>query len=173
MAVDDFEPCESLKSKKGLHKMCGVYMEVRNIHPELRSKLCNKLLVAMVNTQNSKGKNVSFDNVALKIVSDLRILESDGIKIASGKVLMGALINISADNQGANSIMGFVECFNAHFYCRICECTKSECQNLDHEVSSKLRQNCDYAPPEVDEDVETDYKASKGVKKILYFQRFR
>lgn len=116
LAVDDFEPCESLKSKKGLHKMCGVYMEVRNIHPELRSKLCNKLLVAMVNTQNLKGQNVSFDNIARRIVSELRILESNGIKIVSGKVLKGALINISADNLGANSIMGFVECFNAIFF---------------------------------------------------------
>lgn len=36
-------------------------------------------------------------------------------------------------------------------------------------MPSKLRKNSDYAPPEVNEDVETDYKASKGIKKYCIF----
>lgn len=167
LGIDDFEPCNALKSKSGLHKMCGVYMEVRNIHPELKSKICNIHLVAIANVQNLKGGDASFDIIAKRIVAELKLLETTGIRIDSGENLKGALINISADNLGANSVLGF----NAHYYCRMCECHKTDCQTLAHEMSTKFRQDNDYASlaalPCDNENV--DYQASKGIKKYCVF----
>lgn len=39
LGIDDFEPCNALKSKAGIHKMCGVYLQLRNIPEYYRSKL--------------------------------------------------------------------------------------------------------------------------------------
>lgn len=74
--------------------MCGVYMEVRNISPEIRSKICNIFLVAIANTQDFKTRDASFDTIAQKMVKELKILESVGLEVAPGEVLKCALINI-------------------------------------------------------------------------------
>lgn len=80
------------------------------------------------------------------------------------------LINISADNLGANGICGFVECFVAKYYCRICELTAAECKTAVEEDPAKIRnkQAYDSVIESLDAD-NVDYKITKGVKKYCFF----
>lgn len=126
LGIDDFEPCNALKSKAGNHKMCGIYFQLRNIPEYCRSKLSNIFLVALVKTQDVKDSKKLYDDVFNCIVNDLKILETNGIVVCSNINLKGALVNISCDNLGANSVFGLTESFNSHFYCRMCETNKKE-----------------------------------------------
>lgn len=52
--MDDFEPCNALKTKSGTHKTFGVYGSIRNIPVKLQSKLDNIFLVALVSSEDLK-----------------------------------------------------------------------------------------------------------------------
>lgn len=63
LGIDDFEPCNALKTKTGLHKMCAVYLEIRNVDPRITSKLSQSHLVALAKTQDIKSGGTS-DRIA-------------------------------------------------------------------------------------------------------------
>lgn len=167
--IDEFEPCSALKTKSGLHKMCGIYMEIRNIDPKIKSKLSNIHLVALVKSQDLKCSD--FDKVAKKIVSELKKLETTGITIKSGINLKAILVDISADNLGKNGVFGFVECFVATYFCRICELSSIECKKNVEEIPEKMRKKSDYDSIVVHliDNENPDFKESKGVKKYCVF----
>lgn len=79
------------------------------------------------------------------------------------------MINVSADNLGANGIFGFVESFAATFHCRICELSSAECKTEVEEVLEKLSRKSTYAAHvnslESSVSKNPDYKLLKGVKK--------
>lgn len=52
---DDFEPCCAVKPSQGLHKMCGIYFQIRNVPENMRSKLNNIYLVALVSSEDMKS----------------------------------------------------------------------------------------------------------------------
>lgn len=168
LGIDDFEPCNALKTKSGLHKMCGIYMEIRNVDPKYKSKLSNIHLVALVKSQDVKEND--FDKVARKILGELKLLESAGITIKCGINLKAILVDISADNLGKNGVFGFVECFVATYYCRICELTSSECRKSVEEIPEKMRRKPDYDLTVAQlNDGPPDLKQTKGVKKYCVF----
>lgn len=144
LAIDDFEPCEALKSKSGIHKMCGIYFQIMNVPECYRSRLDNIYLVALVVVEDTKQKLCSYDDVYNCIVNDLRVLETVGVQISPDITLKGTLINISFDNLGGNSVCGITECFIRDFYCRMCECDLSECAKQVREKSEKMRKESDY-----------------------------
>lgn len=174
LGIDDFEPCCALKTKTGSNKMCGVYLEIRNIDPKLKSKLSNIHLIALAKSHDIKIGG--FDKIARKIVDELKQLETVGITLKCGRNLKAILVNSSCDNLGANGVLGFVESFAATYYCRICELSLPECQKTVYEIKEKLRTKSDYAITSLDALAENDnrkpnYKEIKGVKNKLYFQR--
>lgn len=177
LAIDEFEPCHALKSKKGLHKQCAIYFEIRNVEPKLKSNINNIYLVALVNAKDMKLDDVN--KIASKITEELKILEIKGVEIRPGVNLNGVLINISSDNLGANTIFGFVECFVATYYCRICELSSTECKVAIEEIPEKLRQKSNYESclKLVNEYHENNkipnYKETKGVKKNCEFNSLR
>lgn len=173
LGIDEFEPCSALKTKSGLHKMCGIYLEIRNIDPKMKSKLGNIYLVALVKSQDLKSGD--FEKVVNKIVSDLKILETIGITLKSGVNLKGVLVDISADNLGANGIFGFVECFVATYFCRICELSSAECKTTVEEVADKLRRKSTYnlIVDQLNDDEKADYKETKGIKKRCLFNNLQ
>lgn len=126
----------------GLHKTTGVYVELRNIPPHLKSKLEHVYLVALINTQDTKC--ASFDIVLRSIVEELKFLETDGIRTDCGLTIKGALVNVAFDNLAGNAVFGFKEGFNTMFFCRICECNQDECRKFTSEIPSKLRNNASY-----------------------------
>lgn len=171
LGIDDFEPCNALKSKAGKHKMCGIYFQIRNIPEFCRSKLSSIFLVALVKTEDVKKNQKLYDCVFKRIVDDLKFLETDGIQISSDINLKGALVNISCDNLGANSVFGFAESFSCHFYCRMCESSKKECKELVRENPNAIRGKRRYVTQlqKRENSPECELKLTKGVKNYCPF----
>ena len=61
-------------------------------------------------------------------IDGLNKLQSEGIRVTHSKYKVIKLIPIVllGDNLGLNGIMGFVECFVANHYCRICKAHRNE-----------------------------------------------
>lgn len=137
IGIDDFEICCAVKSKAVKHKVCGVYFQIRNVPPEIASKIDNIFLVALCNSKDLKNDKKFHDFLKI-IVEDLKKLEKEGIRIGT-KIYKAVLINISCDNLGANCVFGFAKGFSAEYYCRICELTRKECQQETHELTEKIR----------------------------------
>lgn len=73
------------------------------------------------------------------IVTEINKLQTEGITLPDGSKLVGSLSNVTYDNLGGNECFGFVECFNATYYCRICEMPKRQCQTACAEIPELLR----------------------------------
>lgn len=139
LAIDDFETCSPIKSKATMHKICAVYFRIRNIPPELNSKLNNIHLLALCESSHLKPDNCSINDILEHIVREFQELEAIGIEIAPGKFIKGSLISTSHDNLGANGLFGYVECFVAAGCCRFCVCNQKEFQTSFVEQSHKMR----------------------------------
>lgn len=170
LAVDAFEVCCPIKTKAKKHKVDATYFQIKNVPTEYRSKLENIFLVSLCSTINFK-REYDYNHIADLIVDEINILATDGIKVGDDCV-KGSLINISADNLGAHTVIGFVECFIANYYCRYCECSKTECQTLVKEDKRKLRTKPKYEvclKRAENAQLKQDLTASKGVKRKCSF----
>lgn len=136
--MDDFEICCPIKSKATKHKICGVYFQIRNMPPNVSAKIDNIFLIALATTADLKDDTV-LNSLNELIVDELKKLESEGFKTSDEKTWKAALVNIAADNLGANFVMGFSKGFNANYYCRICSMPSVECEATTKEVPDKLR----------------------------------
>lgn len=171
LGIDDFEICCPLKSKAGIHKVCATYLQIRNLPMEYRSKLDNIYLVALCTSANFKPESRSYNDVAERIVKEISEIETDGIVVGE-RVLKGSLVNIACDNLGANSVFGFTECFIASYFCRICECDKTECHSLTKANKQKYRTRASYEKNVKEAEKKNrklDLKVSKGVRRNCKF----
>lgn len=91
-----------------------------------------------------KPSDKTYNHIAKRIVKEIRTLETQGISIGDNIIINGSLINVACDNLGANAVFGFTECFVANYFCRYCECDKSECQMLTKENKRKMRIKTNY-----------------------------
>lgn len=137
LGIDDFEVCCPIKSKVKIHKMTGIYFQIRNIPQQYRSRLNNIHLIALCKTQNTDSETDHIDHIANVIVNELKILETDGIMYNDKLKVNGSLIHILADNLGANTISGFVKCFNAQYPCRFCTSSIDDRRSLTIECQEK------------------------------------
>lgn len=173
LGIDDFDPGDALKSLAGNQKMCGVYFEIRNVHPHFSSKLNTRNLVALAKVTDLKD-NDSRNIISQCIVKDLASLENVGLELMSVVNLKGVLVNICCDNLGANSVLGLCESFNSEYYCRICECRKIDCRKNTSENLGMLRSSTKYASFAKDfENEEPDLRQTKGMKKCCPFNELR
>lgn len=163
--TDDFEPGEALKSKAGKHKICAFYMIIRNMPKKMQSKLSNIFLVAVASSEDLKNDS-SIASIFDVIIEDLKFLETSGIQIANGSTVKACLIAMSFDNLGANCSYGFVQGFQANFYCRFCEVHKNECKKLTKENSDKLRniQSYDQICARILSEDNLDATETKGIR---------
>lgn len=166
LASDDFEICSPLQSKAGVHKICAIYFNIRNLPTRHLSKLNNIYLVALCNANDLKSKTTDFNNLWQQIVFDLKHLEQIGIDIDGYGKLKGTLTHLSFDNLGANFSLGFSACFISSHYCRHCMRTKEECQTLSIDDGQCKRTKIEYAKQIeiVEASEKVDYKETKGVK---------
>lgn len=162
---DEFEICNPLQSKAGVHKVLAVYFSIRNIPPEYRSRLNNIYLVCLVNSNDLKTKTTDYNNVWRPILRDLQFLEEIGINV-DGKCVKGVLSHISTDNYGGNESLGFAASFAAAYYCRFCLLSKIECQSATTYDPNTCRTLMDYENQlKIVEDSEkVVYAETKGVK---------
>lgn len=139
LATDDVEVCNPLSSRSGLHKLCALYMVIKNMPPEYKSKQKHIQLVCLVNPDDLKTKTTDFNNIWEQVIDELSELETDGLEIEEGVYLKGTLATVTYDNLGGNTCMGFAQGFNATYYCRNCLLNKDICQKTTDEVSDELR----------------------------------
>lgn len=100
LAIDEFEPCAALKSKAGIYKITGIYMKILNFPLEYQSRLENIYLVALCCSKDLKQSNANLDNILEIIVSEVKILQKNGIELSNGNVLKGTLSGFCFDNAG-------------------------------------------------------------------------
>lgn len=181
IAIDDFDPCDSLKSSAGKQKMCAVYGQVKNVPLFCRSRLENVMLIALVKVEDMTNTDDYFDSVAKNLVAEIKILETIGINIDNGQNIKGTVVNFCHDNLGANSLLGFTTSFNSHFYCRICKCSKAECKTQFQQDDNKLRDSKHHLQmiQNINDDNNTNLQLTMDVKKycvfdeLLYFDKFK
>lgn len=174
LGIDDFEPCNALKSRAGIHKMTGIYFQLRNIPEYCRSKLSNILLIAIVKVADVTNKEV-FGDVYECIINELRFLETTGISLSPDINLKGVLINISFDNLGGNFILGITESFNSNFCCRICECSKAERHIEVCENPEKMRGRKSYSGylKIIEKNNDFDLNDTKGIVRYCPFNELQ
>lgn len=126
---DEFETANPLGSKKGIHKLGGIYFTLRNFPPKLNSSLINIHLVALFHAQDIKM--YGFDTILEPIINDFKVLETDGVKVPLFKnALYGSIVQVTGNNLGIHRLFGFVESFSARNCCRFCILEKSEFQTV-------------------------------------------
>lgn len=156
---DDFEPLNVLGSHSGVYKLGGVYVYIPCVPPEAQAKL-QFIFLGMLffsNDRSSYGNNRVFS----PFIDALNVLQTDGVPITHHLYSKVKLVPVSliGDNLGLNSVMGFVECFVAHHYCRICRSHKNEMSYQIEENSATLRNSENY-----DTDCELGNPTLTGIK---------
>ena len=126
---DDFETCNPLGSKRGIHKLGAIYFTLRNFPPKYNSCLTNIHLCMLFHAQDIK--KYGFSAVLEPLVSDLKMLETKGIDIpALGGCIKGGIVQVTGDNLGIHTLFGFVESFSARHCCRFCLVCKTDFQKV-------------------------------------------
>lgn len=171
LGSDDFEVCSGLKTKTVTHNVTAVYFRIRNLPAKFNSRLDNIHLVALCKVQDLKQCDESFDNIAKEIVSEISKMQTDGIKVDDDLEMKGTLVNICADNLGANGLYGLIKSFNTDGFCRICECTKRESEIQIRESPELMRRKDNYMEyVEIAKLGEAkDTKESKGIVQYCLF----
>lgn len=70
--IDDFEVCSPIKSKALKYKLCGIYLQIRNIPRKFLSSLSGIHLVALVVVPDMENEYVDLDTVLEPIVREIK-----------------------------------------------------------------------------------------------------
>lgn len=166
IATDDFEVANPLGSKATLHKICAVYFIIRNMPLKFRSKVDNIYLIMLCNTDDTKTKYTDFNDLWRVVLHEISQLEN-GIQI-NGLQIKGTVTNLTYDNLGANTCLGFVENFSTSSHvCRFCMCDQVQRKTLCIEVPELMRtmENYRLHLEIIDDSTKVDYKQTKGIKR--------
>lgn len=142
--VDDFEPCDALKSKAGKHKTTAYYLQINNLPQKFLSSVNSIYLVALCDASDSKNEYTNTNNVIEVIVGDIQMIERNGIVTKSGRNIKGTLMCAMYDNLGGNVLLGLHASFASNHYCRICTALKRDCQQMTSENPNLVRTVDDY-----------------------------
>jgi len=127
---DAFEVVNPLGSAKKKHKVLAVYFCLLNMPPHVRSNTDHMQLVLLCREKDFK--EFGHSKVFSELLTDLKLLEENGITLADESVVKGALYCIAGDNLGSHCIGGFTENFStSQYFCRYCLITRSEFQGAD------------------------------------------
>lgn len=134
---DDFEPANPLGSKRGIHKIGCLYFVIRNLPPKFNSVLMNIHLVSLFHVQDLQ--KYGFDAILRPLINDVQKLESHGIDVPFfDEPVYGTIAQVTGDNLGMHTILGFTESFSSHHFCRLCLIDKSDSQNVYSEDNPKV-----------------------------------
>lgn len=165
--LDDFNTSDTASHHSRPSSICGVYYNIPCLPSHLLSKLNNIQTAGYV--KSSDKKVFGNDRVFSKLVEVLSDLETNGLEINyKGEVCQVYFVLgfILGDNLGLNSISGFVECFRANFFCRLCKRTRLQTENDCVEHSSEIRCASNYEVDLLLNDV-----SSTGIKTACIFNQ--
>jgi len=138
---DDAEMGNPLGSHSGVHKMGCIYYTIAGLPPEYLSSLDN-IFTAYLFHSDDRGREFSNDQIFSALVKEIIDLQENGITInidSNDITVYFALGLVLGDNLGLNSILGFVSCFSANHYCRICRLHKDDTKKMFHESELSIR----------------------------------
>lgn len=149
----------------GEHNSGLFYWSCLNLPPRYNSTTNNSHLVAMCNSQDIKSLD-SLNVILQKIVSEISILEKNGIEIEteSGPTrIYATLVQFTGDNLAMNQILGFIESFAGDYCCILCLCKKSEMQLFTRENQCSLRSEEEYEC-----DLQTLQELADGPRNVIH-----
>lgn len=166
ISADEFEICNPLGSKATIHKLTGFYFTIQNLPPQFRSKSENIFLFCLCYSDDLKTKYTDVNDIWALVVKDIGFLETNGINVEGGKTIKGSIALMSFDNLGANSMLGFVSCFRANYFCRICEMPIDDCRLECRENPLKMRTLDSYNNilDRIENSTKVDFKDTRGIK---------
>lgn len=173
--TDDFEPCDALKSKVGMHKITAYYFQINNMPSKYLSKLNSIYLVALCDANDRKNESTDPDIVVETIMHDIQQLERSGFVTHSLGKLNAALAFVLFDNLGGNLLYGFSGGFNANFYCRVCSMPHHECMVSTSEQKKYLRNITDYNKTieKIGSGGTVDLTETKGIKQYCVLNELK
>jgi hypothetical protein len=131
---DAFEVCIIVGSAKKKYKMIGVYIAFAQVSQYHRYLVDNIQLVLLCRQIHMKRFGLS--KIFERTVTDLKILENDGI-LVKGQRKNVKVIGLIGDNLGQHEIGGFCENFSTNLYpCRYCYTTKENLTKFDYRVKN-------------------------------------
>lgn len=142
---DDFETCNPIGTKAGVHKLGGFYFTILNFGRRHNSKLDNINLIALVYRQDIAKYGMSA--ILEPLVKELVELEQGfDVILDNGTVrhVVCLLGNIVADNLGLHSILGYTESFAHSYSCDFCYGTCEDFQTHYSEQKFTLRSRQQY-----------------------------
>lgn len=126
-----------LGSKRGAHKIGALYFVLRNLPPKFNSALMNIHLVALFHTEDLK--KYGFDPILEPLINDIKTLEICGTDLPfSAEKVYGTICQVTGDNLGMHTILGFTESFNGRYFCRLCLIEKDDAQAVFDEDDPKI-----------------------------------
>lgn len=142
---DDLEVANPLGSHAGFHKLGAVYASIACLPPHLACRLKSIFFTLLFYSENRK----KLGNAAIfrRVIDEINFLQRTGISIIINNVTYNVkfkLVLILGDNLGLNSMFGFVECFKANFWCRICKIESKNISTLSVEDPLFLRTRENY-----------------------------
>ena len=181
--IDELEVCNPLGAGKTKHKINCSYFSTLHIQSALRSKVNSIQLVSLVTSK--VWKKYGNHKVNDRLLSDLKTLESEGIRIEEpclGRVLprrvtvKAGLAYIIGDNLGQHIIAELNQAFSCGNICRWCKISYNDCC-----INGKAYKHCedgfepqewtvrDYDAKALAAEEGADPKDTDGVKRNCVF----
>ena len=138
---DEFETANPLGSKHGIHKIGSIYFILRNFSPKINSALMNIHLISLFHSDDLK--KYGFNALLEPLIQDLKILETNGIDVPYfDEPLYGTVAQVTGDNLGLHTLLGYVQSFSANYFCRFCLADKDTCQNVFSDDDGSIILRC-------------------------------
>lgn len=142
---DDFESGNPLGSHAGSQKIGVVYATISTKPPKFSSRLENILLALIFYTSDE----TTFGNESVfgPLIAELKFLEQERIPIVYKEhttVVKFCVVNMSGDNLGLHSILGFHESLASNHFCRFCVTSKDLTKTDTKERPENIRLAIDY-----------------------------
>ena len=102
---------------------------LRNLSPKINSALMNIHLLACFHTV--AVKKYGFNTILEPLVHDLKVLECTGVEVPfADEPVCGTIAQVTGDNLGLHRLLGYVESFNANYFCHFCLVDKQTSQTV-------------------------------------------
>ena len=164
---DDLETRSAMGAHAGVNKFGATYVSLACLPPNMASHLDCILCHSLVYSDDKKyTKNAK---VFSKLIEEANFLRNTGIFINIENTIKNIKFDeilIVGDNLGANGISGFVESFQANYYCRICKVSSEEAKTLMKEKENLLRTRSNY-----ESDLEKKDLSKTGIKEECAFHQ--